>query len=128
MFFNIGSRTDETCLGHFLTLLCPYSIFTDLLSRDLLYLNRVTNYTLLSQLVKGFDWPILTKFQSLSGFDFFRCLFHHLKLQEYTTIQNLCKGFCVKCCVKILILILFLSITIMRIGNNLEFTPGTIIF
>ena len=42
MFFNIGFLTDETCLRSvFVTQLCPYSIFTDLLSRDLLFLNRV---------------------------------------------------------------------------------------
>jgi len=63
MSFNIGFLTDETCLGHFLTLLCPYSIFTDLLSRDLLFLNRVANYTLLYQLVKGFGVPISANFQ-----------------------------------------------------------------
>lgn len=91
MFFNIGFLTDETCLRSVIvTQLCPYSIFTDLLSRDLLFLNRVANYTLLYQLVKGFDVPISAYFQ-ISLFllflcYFFRRLFHHLKLEEYTIL------------------------------------------
>ncbi len=40
-----------------------YLVFTDLLSQDLLYLNRVANYTLLYQLVKGFGLPILEQLQ-----------------------------------------------------------------
>lgn len=72
MFFNIGFLTDETCLRSvFVTQLCPYSIFTDLLSRDLLFLNRVANYTLLYQLVKGFDVPISANLQISFSYYFF---------------------------------------------------------
>jgi hypothetical protein len=73
-----------------------YLVFTDLLSQDLLYLNRVANYTLLYQLVKGFGLPILAKLQ-IPFFYFFRRIFHRLKLKEYTTISIHNKVFCKTC-------------------------------
>jgi hypothetical protein len=61
--FNIGLLTDDSYLRPvWKAQLCPYLVFTDLLSLDLLYLNRVQNYTLMFQLVKGFDGSIFDQF------------------------------------------------------------------
>ena len=69
--FNIGLLTDDSYLRPvWKAQLCPYLVFTDLLSLDLLYLNRVQNYTLMFQLVKGFDGSISTNFQ-ISFFCYF---------------------------------------------------------
>jgi hypothetical protein len=66
--FNIGLLTDDSYLRPvWKAQLCPYLVFTDLLSLDLLYLNRVQNYTLMFQLVKGFDGSIFDQF----GFSLF---------------------------------------------------------